>query len=60
VKVEGEDEGEDEGEGEKKKNWLDIEVEQLISMRGEMHTEFEKNAKKRYVVKFFANFFLRS
>ena len=46
VKVEGE-EGEEEDEGEKKKNWLDSEVEQLISMRGEMHTKFEKNAKKQ-------------
>ena len=47
VKVECEEgEEENEGEGEKKKNWLDKEVKQLISMRGEMHTKFEKNAKK--------------
>jgi hypothetical protein len=62
VKVEGE-EGEEEGEGdgEKKKNWLDSEVEQLIFMRGEMHTEFEKNAKKQgtlLLLNFFANFFV--
>jgi hypothetical protein len=51
VKVEGEGEGEEEeeeeGEGEKKKKWLDNEVEHLIALRGEMHPEFEKNAKKQ-------------
>ena len=60
VKVESEEgEEEDEGEGEKKKNWLDIEVEQLISMRGEMHTEFEKNAKKKTLLNFFVIFFCK-
>ncbi len=53
VKVEGE-EGEEE---EKKKNWLDSEVEHLISMRGEMHSEFEKNAKKQGKLQIFVNFF---
>jgi hypothetical protein len=38
---------EEEGEGEKKKKWLDNEVEHLIALRGEMHPEFEKNAKKQ-------------
>ena len=42
----------------KEKNWLDSEVEQLVSMCGEMHIEFEKNAKKMYVVKFYCKFFL--
>jgi hypothetical protein len=47
VKVEGEEGEEEEGEAEKKKNWLDNKVEQLIALRGEMHPKFEKNAKKQ-------------
>ena len=58
MKVEGEEEEEeDEGEKEKKKKWLDNEVEYLISMCGEMHTKFEKNAKKQGKLLNFLNFF---
>ena len=32
---------------DKKKNWPDSDVEQFIAIRGEMHGEFEKNAKKQ-------------
>jgi hypothetical protein len=37
---------EEEDMEEKKRNWLDNDVEQLIAIRGEMFVEFERNAKK--------------
>ena len=41
------EEVEEEDMVDKKKNWPNNDVEHLIAIRGEMHGEFEKNAKKQ-------------